>query len=67
MKAPAANKSSPEANTKKLCNRMIAVFILKLVEILHPLRELSLVDSPLATDFKGGQFLSLEHPKHGAP
>ena len=37
------------------------------MESLHPFRELSFVDTPLATDFKGGQFLSLHHPKDGPP
>jgi len=66
MKAPAANKSSPEANAK---NRMVVltVLILQLLEALHPLRELSFADTPSATDFKGGQFLSLDHPMHGSP
>ena len=65
MKAPAANKSSPEANTK---NRMIVltVVILQFLETLHPLRELSFADTPLATDFKGGQFLSLDHLMNGS-
>lgn len=66
MKAPATNKSSPEANTK---NRMIVLTVvnLTLLETLHPLRELSFADTPLATDFKGWQFLSLDHPMHGPP
>jgi hypothetical protein len=37
------------------------------LETLHPLCELSFVDTPLATDSKGGQFLSLDHPMHGSP
>src|ERR1044072_3206732 len=39
----------------------------QLVETLHPFRELSFVDTPLATDFKGGQLLSLDHLTHGSP
>jgi hypothetical protein len=39
----------------------------QLVETVHPFRELSFVDTPLATDFKGGQFLSLDHQTHGSP
>ena len=39
----------------------------ELVETLHPFRELSFVDTPLATDFKGGQLLSLDHLTHGSP
>ena len=68
MKTPAPNKSNPEANTKKLRNRIFAlnVFILQLLETLHPLRELPFADTPLATDSESGQFLALEHPMHGS-
>lgn len=68
MKTPAPNKSNPDANTKKLRNRIFAlnVFILQLLETLHPLRELPFADTPLATDSESGQFLALEHPMHGS-
>ena len=46
---------------------IVLTVILQLLETLHPFRELPFVDTPLATDFKGGQFLSLDHPMHGSP
>jgi hypothetical protein len=61
------NKSSPEANTKNIRNRMILspVFILQRpLEILHPLAEMAFVDTPLATDLESGQFVLLDHPPH---
>jgi hypothetical protein len=39
---------------------------LQLLETLHPFAELSFVDTPLATDSKGGQYLLLDHPHHGS-
>jgi hypothetical protein len=41
--------------------------VLKLLETLHPFRELFLIDTPLATNSKGGQFLSLNHAMDGSP
>jgi len=46
---------------------VVNVYILQFLESLHPFRELSFADTPLTTNSKGGQFLSLDHPMHGSP
>ena len=46
---------------------VLPIFLSQLLKSLHPLCELSLVDAPLATDSKGGQFLSLDHAMNGSP
>jgi len=69
MTAPAANKSSPEANTKNARNCMdrLSGICLPLVEILHPLGEMAFSHTPLAANLERGQFLALEHPVHRSP
>ena len=60
------NKSSPQANTNKVQNRMLAVnvYILQLLETFKPFCHLALTQTPLSPHFERWQLFTLNQTLH---